>query len=56
MEKTKEEEKDCSVWIDRTDKIMSFRYVEGYKQLHFSSQEEKLAFAVEKCSSGYRVQ
>ena len=56
MERTREEETAYPIWIDRTDKIMSFRYVEGYEQLHFSSQEEKLAFAVEKCSSGYRVQ
>ena len=51
-----EEEKAYPIWIDYTDKIVSFQSVEGFERLHFSSQEEKLAFAIEKCCSGYRVQ
>lgn len=51
-----EEEKAYPIWIDRTDKIISFKSAGGFEQLHFSSQEEKLAFAMEKCSSGYRIQ
>ena len=56
MEKLREEEKYYSIWIDHTDRILSFKSAEGYEQLYFSSHEEKLEFAVEKCSSGYRVQ
>ena len=56
MEKPREEEKAYPIWIDHKDKIVSFKSVEGFEQLQFSSQEEKLAFAIEKCSSGYRIQ
>ena len=56
MEKPREEELAYPIWIDHKDKIVSFKSVEGFEQLHFSSQEEKLAFAIDKCSSGYRIQ
>ena len=52
MEKPREQEQAYPIWIDHTEKIVSFKSVEGYEQLCFSSQEEKLAFAIEKCSSG----
>lgn len=56
MEKTREEEMAYPIWIDHTEKIVSFKSAEGFEQLRFSSQEEKIAFAMEKCSSGYRIQ
>lgn len=56
MEKPREEELAYPIWIDHTEKIVSFKRAEGFEQLQFSSQEEKLAFAIEKCSSGYRIQ
>ena len=56
MEKPQEEEQAYPIWIDHAEKIMSFKSAEGFEQLQFSSQEEKLAFAMEKCSSGYRIQ
>ena len=46
MEKPREEETAYPIWIDRTDKIVSFKSAEGFEQLFFSSQEEKLALAV----------
>lgn len=56
MNESSEEEKTYPIWIDHTDKIVSFQSVEGFERLCFSSQKEKLAFAMEKCSFGYRVQ
>ena len=56
MEKAREDEQAYPIWIDHTDKIVSFKSAEGFEQLQLSSQEEKLAFAIEKCSSGYRIQ
>mgnify|MGYP000021393646 FL=1 len=56
MSKEPEEKADYPIWIDHTDKIVSFKSAEGFEQLHFSSHEEKLAFAIDKCSSGYRIQ
>lgn len=56
MENTREEEQTYLIWINHTDKILSFKRSEGFEQLHFSSQVEKLEFAIEKSSSGYRIQ
>lgn len=56
MNKSSEKEKAYPIWIDHADKIVSFQSVEGFERLRFSSQEEKLAFAMEKCYSGYRIQ
>lgn len=56
MENPREKEIAYPIWIDRTEKIVSFKSAEGFEQLNFSSHEEKLAFAIEKCSSGYRIQ
>ena len=56
MENTREEEQTYLIWINHADKILSFKQVEGFEQLHFSSQEEKLEFAIEKSASGYRNQ
>ena len=42
-------DKACLIWIDHTDKIVSFKRAEGFEQLRFSSQKEKFAFAMEKC-------
>lgn len=56
MKKENEKEEACLIWIDHTDKIVSFKRAEGFEQLRFSSQKEKFAFAMEKCSSGYRIQ
>jgi len=56
VEKPRKEEMAYPIWIDHKDKIVSFKYEEGFDQLHFPSQEEKLAFAIEICSAGYRIQ
>ena len=56
MKEASEKEKAYPIWIDHTDKIVSFQSAEGFERLCFSSQKEKLAFAMEKCYSGYRIQ
>lgn len=56
MAKLREEETSYPIWIDHTDKIVSFKDAEGVEIMYFSSYEEKLAFAIDKCSSGYRIQ
>ena len=56
MDKESVEEKAYPVWIDQTNRIVSFKNEAGFEEVLFPSQEEKLAFALEKCSSGYRIQ
>ena len=44
------------IWIDETNKIISFKQIKGFELIRFSSKEEKTAFVVEKSYSGYRFQ
>ena len=47
---------ECVLWIDHTNRIISFQKVKGYEEKVFSSRDEKLAYAYEKGASGYRIQ
>lgn len=45
-----------SLWIDWTERIISFHETIGYERLDFASKNEKLGYAIEKCSHGFRIQ
>lgn len=49
-------EKGSMVWIDTANHIVSFKSVEGFEQMSFSSHDEMIGFVIEKGSSGYRIQ
>lgn len=44
------------LWVDDTNRIISFRKAEGFEAKVFSSQALKIAYAFEMSSSGYRIQ
>lgn len=44
------------LWIDWTERIISFHEEAGYERLEFSSNEEKMAYVFEKTSNGFRIQ
>ena len=46
----------CVIWIDHPNRIVSFQKAEGFEPQSFASPDERLAYAFEKCASGYRVQ
>lgn len=45
-----------SLWIDWVGHIVSFHPEEGYQRLEFPSDREKMAYAVETSSRGFRIQ
>ena len=47
---------DCVLWIDRTNRIISFKKAEGFEEMVFPTQEEKITYAFRKGTSGYRIQ
>ena len=51
-----ESEKCQPLWIDHTNKIISFKAEEGFEVMYFSTSKEVIAFTVEQCSNGYRIQ
>lgn len=46
------------LWINQSDYIISFHEVDSgsYERLVFPSQDEKMEFVFQKCSSGFRIQ
>ena len=56
MEQEEKMEMPCSIWIDEQSRIVSFKEEAGCREICFATREEKFAFAIERCSSGYRVQ
>ena len=44
------------LWIDRTNRIISFKKAEGFEVKVFPTREEKIAYAIQKATSGYRIQ
>ena len=47
---------DCVLWIDHTNRIISFKKVEGFEAKVFPTREEKITYAFRKGTSGYRIQ
>lgn len=45
-----------SLWIHQMDRTVSFHAEDGYERLDFSSNEEKMKYAFEKTSNGFRIQ
>ena len=44
------------IWVNEKKRIVSLRFVEGFRRVRFKTQEEKIAFAVEKFTAGYLLQ
>ena len=44
------------LWINHAKRIISFEKIKGFQIMVFSTREEKIAYAFQKASSGYRIQ
>ena len=56
MDMTVNKEKTFPVWINHTDKVVSFEKADGFEIIYFSSTKEIINFTMEQCSVGYRIQ
>lgn len=56
LEETRKEETAYPIWINHVEKVVSFKYAEGFTRVEFPSHEERLSFAFEKGFLGYRIQ
>lgn len=53
-----EEEKLAQVflaWVNKQERIVTFRDTEGFEKLTFQSQEDKLSHVYNLCESGYKI-
>ena len=55
MREEREEQTDLTVWVNKDERIVTFRDMEGFAKLTFQSQEEKMAYIYNLCETGYRI-
>lgn len=56
MKKEEENQRAYIVWVSEDQKILSFQRLDGYQEKSFPSHDEKFAYVVSLCESGYRIQ
>ena len=42
-------------WVNKQERIVTFRDTEGFEKLTFQSQEDKLSYVYNLCESGYKI-
>ena len=50
-----EEQTDLTVWVNKDERIVTFRETEGVEKLTFRTQEDKMSYIYNLCESGYRI-
>ena len=50
-----EEQTDLVAWVNKAERIVTFRETEGFEKLAFRTQEDKMAYVYDLCESGYRI-
>ena len=55
MKEACEEQAELAAWVNKKERIVTFRETEGFEKLTFRTQEEKMAYVYNLCESGYRI-
>lgn len=42
-------------WVNKEERIVTFRDTEGFEKLTFQSQEDKLSYIYNLCEIGYKI-
>lgn len=45
-----------AIWVDHINRIISFKQEDGFEAQSFLSPDERIQYALEKSTDGYRVQ
>ena len=52
MKEDRRPQEICAIWVDHTNRIISFRKEDGFEPRAFLSPDEQMQYALEKCSNG----
>lgn len=55
MKEENEAHEEFAAWVNKEERIVTFRELGGFEKLTFRSQEDKLSYAYHLCKSGYRI-
>ena len=42
-------------WINKQERIVTFRETEGFEKIAFRSQEDKMSYVYNLCETGYKI-
>lgn len=42
-------------WVNKEERIVTFRDTEGFEKLTFQSREDKLSYIYNLCETGYKI-
>lgn len=48
-------EQSFIAWVNKEERIVTFRDTEGFEKLTFQSQEDKLSYIYNLCETGYKI-
>jgi len=51
----KEQCQNLCVWINKEERIVTFRETEGFEEITFRTQKDKMSYVYNLCESGYRI-
>ena len=55
MKEECEEQAELAAWVNKEERIVTFRDTEGFEKLTFQSQEDKLSYIYNLCETGYKI-
>ena len=55
MKEDREEQAKLAAWVNKEERIVTFRDMDGFEKIAFRSQEEKMAYLYNLCEAGYRI-
>ncbi len=55
MKEEDQEQAVLAAWVNKEERIITFRDTEGYEKLTFQTQEDKMSSVYHLCESGYRI-
>ena len=55
MKEETDTQEEFTAWVNKEERIVTFRQTEGFEKLTFRTQEDKMSYAYNLCESGYRI-
>ena len=55
MKEENDTQEEFIAWVNKQDRIVTFRETEGFEKLTFRTQEDKMSYVYNLCESGYRI-
>ena len=55
MKEETDTQEEFTAWVNKEERIVTFRETKGFEKLTFRTQEDKMSYVYNLCESGYRI-